>query len=93
VANDLTGLPFVIDTPGVSILTTDLIRIKGIRWYSPSAVAGHLAEIRDAFDRVKWRAVATGPNYEESDLQPDEKIWNGLKVPVLQSGQLFIEVW
>jgi len=91
-ANNLNSRPIIIDTPGGAVLMTDLFRLKGVRWVSPSAVAGHLAQITDANDNPKWNSVATGANYVESDLVKHERACNGLKVPVLQSGTLYIEI-
>jgi len=92
VANNLNNRPIIVDTPGGTILIPDIFRLKGVRWVSPAAVAGHLAQITDANDNPKWNSVATGPNYVESDLVKHEKACNGLKVPVLQSGILYIEI-
>jgi hypothetical protein len=91
-ANSVASRPIIIDTPGATVLISDVIRVWGIRWVG-GTTAGHLAEVRDSNDNVKWSAVATGPNYVESDLIADEKLWNGLKVPTLQSGKLYIVLW
>lgn len=92
-ANNLDVRPIIIDTPGAGILTTRPLRVKGISWFAPSAIAGNIAEVRDQFDNLKWTSVASGANYKESDYIHDEILWNGLKVPILQSGTLLIELW
>lgn len=91
-ANNVTNRPIIIDTPGADILVAGVLRVKGIRWVG-ATTAGHQAEVQDANDNRKWASIASGANYVESDLLTDEKLWNGLKVPTLQSGTLYIEPW
>jgi len=90
IANDLSSNPWVIDTPGTALLTSMQVFVKGIRWIE-GTTAGHLAEIQDKNGKVKWRSVIAGINPVESDLI--ENIpgwWDGMKVPTLQSGKLYI---
>lgn len=88
-ANNLSNSPIIIDTPGAGVLIPDLIRVKGIRWVG--STTGHTAIITDASDNVKWESIATGP--VEADLIEDKNPWRGLKVPTLQSGRLYIDIW
>lgn len=40
---------------------------------------------------MKWASVAGGANYKESDTLDMLEDWQGLTVPVLNSGYLLIE--
>jgi len=91
-ANNLAQRPFIIDTPGAGVLLTQPIRVKGIRWVG-ATTAGHLVIVQDQNGNEKWKSVAPGSNHVESDYVNDEKLWNGLKVPTLGSGVLYIELW
>jgi arylamine N-acetyltransferase len=92
VANNLVQRPFVIDTPDANPLFTQPLRVQAIRWVG-ATTAGHLAIVQDQTGVEKWRAVAAGSNHVESDYMHDEKLWNGLKVPTLGSGVLYIIAW
>ena len=93
-SNVFQATEWIIDTASTgTILTTDPVRVKGIRWVGAST-AGHGAVVADQTGKVKWRSVASGANYVESDLimtTPGTTPWNGLLVPILSSGSLFIE--
>ena len=74
--------------------TTDLVRVKGIRWVG-ATTAGHTATITDAAGKIKWTSVASGANYVEGDEQyAQERGQNyaGLTVSTLASGTLYIEL-
>src|SRR6267142_2538687 len=93
-ANDFTSNPWIVDTPAATILSTDQIRVRGVRWVG-ATTAGHAAEIQDQAGKVKWSSVASGANYVEADLLNSPPIGfnaNGLKVPTLASGKLYIEI-
>jgi hypothetical protein len=89
-ANDLTKNPLIIDTaaPTVLLPATQPMRVKSVRWVG-ATTAGHLAEIQDANNNVLWSSVAAGANNVEGEL---EEVWwrEGMKVPTLQSGVLYI---
>ena len=70
-------------------MTTMKLRVKGVRWVG-ATTAGHTAIIHDQNSRIVWRSVATGANYVESDLIEND--WDGLIVPTLASGILYIEL-
>lgn len=91
-ANNISNRPMIIDTPSGSILFAQIFRVRGIRWVG-ATTAGHLVQVTDQADLIKWASVAAGANQVESDFVADEKMWNGLKVPTLQSGVLYIEIW
>ena len=89
-ANDLTQNPIKIDTAGSSVLTTKKLYPMSIRWVG-AATAGHAASITDQNDKVVWSGVAAvGPNNVEAEQINVRKPWNGLKVPTLASGVLWI---
>jgi len=84
--------PMIIDTPGVSVLRTDPIRVRGIRWVG-ATTAGHQAIVTDQFGTIKWHSIANGGNNVEGDRLDNERLWSGLIVPTLESGKLYIELW
>jgi hypothetical protein len=89
-ANDLTGPVWRIDTPSATLIYDKLVHVKGIRWVSKGAVAGDDVEIHDGTDRIVWKSVAGGSNYVEADATV-RHIY-GVSIPVLDSGELYIEV-
>ena len=89
-ANNLANNPYVIDTPGAGVLYARLLDVYLIRWVSPGAVAGHQCIITDQNNNPKWETVAPGPNYAEADHLDALEAWNGLIVPTLSSGKLYI---
>ncbi len=93
-ANDFTSNPWIIDTAGSTVLCTDLIRVKGVRWVG-GTTAGHAATITDKAGKVKWTSLASGANNVEGDdinSPPQGWNWDGLIVPTLASGKLYIEL-
>lgn len=89
-ANDLSAWPWIIDTPGATILVAGGIILKRIRWVSKLAVAGDDVLVTDTADRAVWASVAPGGNYVESELIENAEPLRGLKVPILDSGTLYI---
>lgn len=91
-ANDLTSNPWIIDTAGAGVISSERLRVKGVRW-AEATTAAHVAEIQDKNGKVKWRSVASGVNYVESDLiESLGGDWDGIKVPTLGSGKLYIQL-
>ncbi|MGL5936025.1 MAG: hypothetical protein ACRCZI_10460 [Cetobacterium sp.] len=92
-ANEFSRYPIVIDTPGAGDILTTPIRIKKIRWVN-ATTAGHQAVVQDQNGNIFWETIASGPNYvEESDFSTDMSnrvVINGLEVPTLSSGKLYI---
>jgi hypothetical protein len=89
-ANDLTSNPWVIDTPGAGVISDLKLYVKGVRWIE-ATTAGHIAEIQDKNGKTKWRSVASAANYVEADMIENIVKWDGIKVPTLGSGKLYIE--
>lgn len=93
-ANDLLKNPWKVDTAAATVLTTAALRVRGVRWVG-ATTAGHTAIIHDQNARVVWSGVATGANYAESDMINTGDRgwdWDGLIVPTLASGILYIEL-
>lgn len=92
-ANDITSNPLIIDTESATALTTKTFKAYKIRWVG-STTAGHLVSIQNAGSQVKWAAEANGANYTESESFPDDcrLVFEGLKVPDLDSGKIYIYV-
>ncbi len=91
--NDLTKNPWLVDTAASTVLSADALRIRGVRWVG-ATTAGHAATITDKNARIVWTSVATGANYVESDMINTGDRgwdWDGLAVPTLASGKLYIE--
>lgn len=92
-ANNLTQNPYILDTPGAGIITTNLLRIKKLRWVG-ATTAGHRCVLSDQFDYVFWESFCPGANYvEESDFTTylnQNVVLNGIKVTVLGSGKLYL---
>lgn len=93
-ANDLTKNPMKVDTAGAGaiIAAGTRLRIKGIRWVG-ATTAGHTAVVQTAAGAPIWNSVASGANYVEADiLENIHAHWDGLTVPTLASGILWIEL-
>lgn len=86
-----TFLPNVwrLDTAGV--ITTEAVRIRGLRWVSKSATAGDDISLEDKSGEKVWESVATGSNYVEAqDFGVNGQNFNGLELAVLDSGTLYV---
>lgn len=90
-ANDLTKNPWIIDTAGAGALTTLNAKIKGFRWVSAAAAAGHACVVQDQNSRTIWESVAAGANHVDADTFDSTDTVSGIKVPTLASGKLYIE--
>jgi hypothetical protein len=90
VANNTTKNPWILDTAGS--VTTDLVRVRMIRWDAEGAAAGNNATITNAADRMFWAASATGVNTGiESDMfEGVSGNVQGLKVGVIDAGKLYV---
>lgn len=92
-ANVLNQNPYVIDTASATVLLTVPIRIKKIRWVGGTTL-NHTASIQDQNSNVFWESTCPGQSYvEETDFttyDSQSAVMNGLKVPTLGSGKVFI---
>ena len=93
-ANDLTNNPWVIDTAAATVLTAMRLRVRGVRWVD-ATTAGHKATIQNAAGKIVWDSTAAAANNVEGDQISDFgpfPDWDGLIVPTLASGKLYIEL-
>ena len=90
-ANDIAANPIIIDTAGASALTAFTFIATKIRWVS-GTTAGHQAIVQNGNSIVKFKAEATGANYTESEHFDPPLIFDGLIVPTLGSGTIYIYV-
>ena len=85
--------PWRLDTPTTFSLCTGLhLRIKHIRWVG-ATTAGHQCILNDDSSNIVWDAVASGANFEESDLHYNEVRIDrpiGLFASALQSGRVYV---
>jgi len=79
------GQVWVIDTSGSSMIVTEDIHVRSIRWIDAGASAGDTVIIQDEDSTVLWESVAAGANYVEESLV--NTVWRkGFKVTTLASG-------
>lgn len=91
-ANALTYPVYSIDTASTTPLVDchTKVRLKGVRWVG-ATTAGHTATVQDGKARIVWTSVANAANYVEADT-PAVQDLNGLTVPTLGSGTLYLEL-
>lgn len=94
-ANILTQNPFVIDTPGTSVLTSMQLFVRAVAWEGDTASAiGDRATVQDLSGNLFYDKTANGANFNDfasfSTQGKTGRYLNGLKVPTLGHGKLFI---
>jgi hypothetical protein len=92
-ANNIASNPLIIDTPGPGLITEKRLIILDIRWVG-ATTAGHQCVITDSQDVVKWVSVADAVNFVD-DCNPggfEGTFWDGLKVPIMGSGVLYLTI-
>ncbi len=94
-SNNTDGNPYIIDTAANSLVTARRLRIQSIRWVSAGASASDAVSVQNALGQVLWSSSATGSNYVEAQNWPIESplVADGLKVPTLGSGSLYISLF
>lgn len=90
-SNILTGNPIIVDTAGATALTNYIFTATKIRWVSGDA-ASDAVSVQDRHGAVKFAAEASGANYTESEHFDPPLIFDGLLVPTLGSGVVYIYV-
>ena len=90
-ANDLTKNPWVVDTAGSAAILTDFAEVRSIQWIG-ATTAGHEAIVQDQSGQVIWRRLAQGANQNfDTEFEGRRgRLVNGLLVPTLASGTLYI---
>jgi len=92
-SNVITNNPLVIDTASSTAVTSGTFVAWMIRWVG-ATTAGHTASIQDKNGNVRWASEASGANYvEETHFEAKPQIFEGLKVPTLASGIVYIYVY
>ena len=90
-ANSLTTIPIIVDTLSSSALVSGTFTATKVRWVG-ATTAGHTVSVQNEGGIVKFAGEATGANYSESEHFDPPLIFEGLKVPTLGSGIIYIYV-
>ena len=88
-ANDITNNPLLLDTAAATSITAITFVATKIRWVG-ATTAGHTVSITNAGGTVKFAGEATGANYSESEHFDPPLIFEGLIMPTLASGKIYI---
>lgn len=86
-----TSYPVVVSSAGNSVLVSTDISIDKVRWVG-ATTAGHQVEIQDQNGNSKFKSTATGSNYVESETFTTPLDSQGLVVPTLDSGVLYVYI-
>lgn len=90
-SNILDKNPMVIDTAGSTVLVTSKIYPQSIRLVVlASATIGESTVVTDKNDNVVWATTAPAAQFAEAEQLDSHKPWEGLKVPTLPHGKLYI---
>jgi len=92
-ANVTTGNPLLIDTStATAILTTDRFELLGVRCVS--GTTANICTVQDAAGVTKWESIGNAANFiDESQFDTDLCLnFNGLKVPTLDSGKVYLYI-
>ena len=90
-ANDISGLPYILDTVTDSVSPTGAFHeVYAIRWTSGSLADA--VSLQDAAGNVKWTAQGTIANAHDQTVFPDGKQleFNGMKIATLGSGKVYV---
>ncbi len=88
-ANDISERPWVIDTPGATLLWEANVKIAYIKWHRPTTI-NHTFQIQNINSKVVLEGEAEAALGSQVYLINDW--WHGLKVPTLASGILYIYI-
>ena len=90
-ANDIGGNPWKIDTASATAIYNDKVWIQKLVWHEPTT-AGHVLSVTDKDGKVIWDKTAlaggAGLDYE---LEV-EGAFDGLIVPTMSSGTLYVYI-
>jgi hypothetical protein len=85
--NDVTGRVWILVTPGEEVLSEKTVKVKYVYWLNPIAVGDgfEMVDLNEDVVLVGRCEVANG-----SQVFNLECLFNGLKLPVLDSGTLYV---
>ena len=91
-ANQVTGNPWIIDTASGSAILTSMAQVRSFRW-TGGTTAGHSCVVQDQNGKVVWDSFANGANFLDEKVFEERhgRTVNGLIVPTLGSGKLYID--
>jgi len=91
-ANVVTGNPFIIDTATATAIYTDRFQLLAIQWVSGSIA--DVCSVQDGAGVVKWEVIQDVTNKTQPLSFPDELelTFNGLKVPTMNTGKVYLYV-
>lgn len=89
-ANNVTGNPFIIDTATDAALTNDHLHVFSIMWVSASNDSA--CSVQDENGNVKFASHGGSATsiIQSPDFGPEGLFFNGMKVPTLGAGKLYI---
>ncbi len=92
-ANNVTGNPLIIDTltSTAIIATSERFQVYAIHWASASVA--NICSVQDGAGTVRYEVVAASANVPPFVLSDAAELnFNGLKVPTLDSGKVYIYI-
>lgn len=93
-ANDVRGKVWKLDTSGATVIWATRAKIRFIEWFNPTTI-GHLMQLTDVNDRVIVDGRAEAANQTQIfDIGASGvgNYYNGLKMPTLQSGIVYVHI-
>ena len=86
-ANDTSRRPWALDT--AAVITADRVRIKTLRWVSPTTV-DHLCQVEDSNGERIFDIETTGANLTFTESFGDGFDFQGFEVATIDSGILYV---
>lgn len=88
-ANDISGLPYILDTVTDSVSPAGAFHeVWAVRWTSGS-VADAIS-LQDNAGGVKWSATGTIANNVDQSVFNPPLVFNGMKIPTLGAGKVYV---
>jgi hypothetical protein len=87
-ANDLSARNWQIDTPGAGVLFQSQVWIKFVEWYNPASGNTFVITDRNGKPIIEGIAEAAG----DTQTFNLENIFEGIIVPILTGGVLFVHI-
>lgn len=90
-ANTFGTLIWVIDTASATPVSMSFVNISALKWISVSGSLGDQAVIQDGGGNPIWEGVCSGPDFDTGIFTlGGQRTVQGIKVPTLTSGKLYI---